>query len=100
MSAPLNQPIYAAVGDQPNPTPEDPRFTRSGVYVEPTYNDLSATGIHDAPAAEFPAPSNQLGEQDYASGRFASGADVDRHIYPDDYHGPSYGELGPRPFPN
>lgn len=95
MSAPLNQPT-----DHTNPTPEDPRFTAQGTYVQGTYNDLSGTGINDAPASALPAPTDNLAEQDYAPGRFASGGDVDRHIYPDDYHGPHYGEVGPRPFPN
>lgn len=100
MSAPLNQPNYAATGDQPNPTPEDPRFTAQGTYVQSVYNDLSATGINDAPGTELPALSSQLGEDNYAPGRIADGGDVDRHIYPDEYHGPHYGEVGPRPFPN
>lgn len=99
MSAPLNYPSYQNNGDDPPDSPEGPRVSEGGTYVPPGYKDLSASGIAPAPGAALPALSNQLGEDDYAPGR-ASGADVDRHVYPNEYHGPAYGELGPRPYPN
>jgi hypothetical protein len=95
----MNHPPYENHAEEPDYTAEDPRFARSGVYVEPTYIDLSAPGIPAAPGTALPPLAPQLSEQDYAPSRYASGADVDRHIYTDEYHGPSYGELGPRPFP-
>jgi hypothetical protein len=96
----MNQPVYSNQGDEPPDTPEDPTWTQTGTYVTPEYHDLSATGVAATPASAYPALSNQLGEDDYAPGRYATGSDVDRHVYPDDFHGPHYGELGPRPFPN
>jgi hypothetical protein len=98
MSAPMNQPPYSNQGEEPPDTPEDPTWTRTGTYVTPEFHDLSASGIAPTPGTALPTTS-QLGENNYAPGR-ATGGDVDQHRYTDDFHGPSYGELGPRPFPN
>lgn len=104
MSAPMNHPPYENFGEQPQSFPEDPRWVRGGTYVEPTYADLSAAGIPPAPEpaarAAFAPPTDQLSEEDNAPGRRATSSDVDHHIYTGQYHGPAYGELGPRPYPN
>lgn len=98
-SASMDQPAYENHGEQPPASPENPTWAQTGTYVTPEYHDLSASGIPAAPGTALPPMAGELSEENYAPGR-ASGADVDRHIYTVDYHGPSYGELGPRPFPN
>lgn len=96
----MQEPPYLQSGDQPPDSPEYPQWTQTGDYVEPTYSDLSAPGVAPAPDAALPALGSQLGETDYARDRFADGGNVDRQIYPGNYHGPAYGELEPRPYPS
>jgi hypothetical protein len=97
LSAPHNQPSYDNIGEEPPDSPEDGTWQQTGTYVTPTVSDLQTP---PAPGTALPPMLGQLGETDYAPGRFASGADVDHHVYPDDFHGPAYGERGTRPFPN
>ena len=99
-TAAMNQPPFSNKGEQPpDASPQDPTWAQTGVYVAPTFHDLSASGIPPAPGTALPPLAPQLSEQNYAPGR-ATSSDVDPHVYPDRYHGPFYGEDGPRPFPN
>src|SRR5208282_5680026 len=100
MSSPMNQTPYFSLPEQPPESPQDPTWQQAGVYQVPEYKDLTRGSISDAPAAPYGWTRDNLGENDYRAGAYASGSDVDLHRNTDKVHGPSYEEVGPRPYPN